>query len=404
MNQAAGVQSSTDTATAIRAASPPLPASALVRAATDPRTGTVDTRQLAQLLVDAGRSDPGKANAAYRAIEQQLSIADRARLAQDTRAEGTRQSDAVRGPSITGAAQGALGRGNHVAAQGSAIAAQGTRALVENPILSIQWENTRSAWTNDVGFSQPLQDALRSAGIAINPPNLVPPAGSVGPLSGHTPAQANNRNGAAAEQSIAARLRSQGYTVTTAPGTANAVQNGTRMVDVVGTRASADPRMHERIEIESKVGRTSYSGPAGRSATPQYEVAKDAERLAANRAARTGGLAMEARGATLAGGGKLLAGIGRVARPVGLVLDAVEVGTAFQADGNRIGQHTGRAASGLAGGALGGWGGATAGAAIGTAIFPGVGTVVGGVIGGIGGALGGDTLARGAFDAIKSWW
>ena len=103
---------------------------------------------------------------------------------------------------------------------------------------------------------------------------------------------------------------------------------------------------------------------------------------------------MEASGATSAGGGELLSKVGKVARPVGLVMDAVEVGSAFRADGNRIGENTGRAASGLAGGAAGGWGGAAVGAAVGTAIFPGVGTVVGGVIGGIGGALPGTRPAR----------
>lgn len=199
-------------------------------------------------------------------------------------------------------------------------------------------------------------------------------------------------------------MRGQGYTVTTAPSSTNAVQNGTRKVDVLATRANADPRMHERVEIESKVGKTDHSGPVSRSATPKYELAKDAGRLTANRAARVAGLHMEVRGSTLATGGKVLAGVGRVARPVGLVMDAVEVGSAFHADGNRIGENTGRAASGLAGGAAGGWGGAAAGAAIGTAIFPGVGTVVGGIVSGIGGAWGGDKLARGAFDTVKGWF
>jgi hypothetical protein len=404
MGQAASIQSETGIGRATTGGAGSPPAQSLIRSATDPKTGSVDTRQLARLLVDAGRTDPARANAAYQAIEEQLPLADRARLADDTRAAGAQASNAVPGPSITGAAQGAVQAGDRGVARGTALAAQGTRTLVENPILSIAWENTRSAWTNEVGFSQPLKDALRDAGITINPANLTPPTGSVGPLSGHTRAQANNINGAAAEQSIATRLRGQGYTVTTAPSGANSVQGGTRKVDVVGTRAAADPRMNERIEVESKVGRTSLGGPASKPATPQYEVAKDAARLQANRAARQGGLALEAEGATLARGGKVLAGVGRVARPVGLVLDAVEVGSAFKADGNRIGTHTGRAASGLAGGALGGWGGASAGAMIGTAIFPGVGTVVGGVLGGIGGALGGDKLARGAFDAVKSWF
>ena len=102
--------------------------------------------------------------------------------------------------------------------------------------------------------------------------------------------------------------------------------------------------------------------------------------------------------------GRVLEGVGKVARPVGIVLDAISLGQAYQADGGRIGENTGRTASGITGGALGGWGGAAAGAAIGTAIFPGVGTVVGGIIGGIGGALAGDAAGKGIFDTVKGWF
>ncbi len=371
----------------------------LVAGATDPSAGTVDTRQLAGMIVDAARSDPAQADAAYGAIEQQLGTADRGRLAQDTRAAGlalkaaNENDDAVPGPSITGAAQGAVQAGRTTMATGQTLAAAGKHQLVNNPILSIQWENTRSAWTGQAGFSQPLKDALSDAGITVNAPNMVPPSGSVGKASGYSAAQATNINGRVAEQSIATRLQSQGFTVTTAPGAANRVQNGTRVVDVVGTRADVDLRLGERIEVESKVGKTSLSGDVTTPATPKYEVAKDAERLADNRAIRTQGLDIEVKGSTLARGGEVLAKVGKVARPIGMVMDAVEIGSAFKADGNTVGENTGRAASGLAGGAAGGWGGAAAGAAIGTAVFPGVGTVVGGVIGGIAGAFAGDAAA-----------
>lgn len=93
-----------------------------------------------------------------------------------------------------------------------------------------------------------------------------------------------------------------------------------------------------------------------------------------------------------------------MARPIGIALDAVQIGTAFKADGNRVGQHTARAATSLVGGAAGGWAGAATGAAIGTAILPGVGTVVGGVVGGIVGAFAGDTVAGKTFDSVKSFF
>ena len=203
--------------------------------------------------------------------------------------------------------------------------------------------------------------------------------GSVGKSSGFSVGQANNINGTAAEVAIGNRLSNQGYDVQHQVS----VQDG-RRVDVVGTKTNADPRLAERVEIESKAGRTSKSEHV------MSEAVRDGQRLADNRALRTAGNVLE--------------GVGRVARPVGLVMDAVEVGSAYKADGNRIGENTGRAASGLAGSAAGGWGGAMAGAAIGTAIMPGVGTVVGGLIGGIGGALAGDGIGRSAFNAIRSWF
>lgn len=389
---------------------PAAPGTDLIARATNPATGAVDTRQLAEQIVHAAKTDPATANAAYQQIEQGLSFADRSRLAEDTRAVGVTggvanesdASNAVPGPSITGAAQGSITGGQWVANRGTARNAAGTQRLIDNPILTMQWENTTSAWTGKGGFSQPLQDALNDAGITINQANANPPPGSVGRNSGYSNGQATNINGPAAERAIGKRLTGLGWAVTTAPNPANRVQDGTRVVDVLGNRPDADPRMAERIEVESKVGYTSYNGDVNTSGTPKYEVAKDTQRLADNRAARTSGLEMETRGVTMATGGRVLESVGKVARPVGLVMDAVELGSAFKADGNQIGESTGRAASGIGGAALGGWGGAAAGAAIGTAIFPGVGTVVGGVIGGILGGVGGDAAGKGMFDGIKS--
>lgn len=280
-------------------------------------------------------------------------------------AEPTQAEVLAQHPSITGAAQG--------------LKDAGYSTLVDNPRLSIQWESTRSAWDGRVGFTPGMADVLDGQGLTINPDNLTPAPGSVGKSSGLTPAQANPRNGLAAEVAIESRLQGQGFETSRQVDVGNS-----RRVDVVGVRTHADPRLTERVEIESKAYR------AGVTERNVSEAVRDGQRLAEN--------------VNLRSAGRVLEGVGRVARPVGMVLDAVQVGSAFRADGNRVGENTGRAVSSLAGSAAGGWGGATMGAAIGTAILPGVGTVVGGLIGGIGGALLGDMGGRSAFDAVRSWF
>ena len=47
-------------------------ATQLIRQATDPRSGAVDTQQLAQWTVDAQRTHPENASEAYAAIEAEL--------------------------------------------------------------------------------------------------------------------------------------------------------------------------------------------------------------------------------------------------------------------------------------------------------------------------------------------
>ncbi len=343
----------------------PVNARDLVAGATDPGTGRVDTRALAALVVDASRQDFAAASRAHADIEAQLGPADAGRFNQDVR-------DAASGafptfPGATGVAQG--------------WADAGRRTLVDNPILSVRWESTTSPWTNRGGFTTGLTDVLRSAGI--EPPavvNPVPP-GAVGRNSGVPAAIASNINGAAARDAIADRFRADGFNVTTEVP----VQGGRRVVDVaVDVPNAADQRNAQRIEIESKLGRTSDG------AVVRGQAALDGERIANNRTLRAAGSTFEH--------------VGRGARPVGIALDVIEVGQAFRADGNQVGERTGRAASSVVGGAAGGWGGAALGATIGTAIFPGVGTVVGGIIGGIGGAIAGSELAKGAFDTIRSWF
>ena len=351
------------------------PAAEVVGRATDPRTGQVDTQRIANWVVEARQSDPQGAEAAHAAIERQL--LDSGRLVELGHYHQDVQQ-AARESLVPDAVPDAVPGGLWGAGQG--MVQQGGQLLRDNPILVKQWEPTTSAWTGKGGFTRGLTELLNAGGIQIAPTVNAPPPGSLGRTSGVPSAVANNTNGALARDAIADRWRAAGAQVATEVP----VQNGARVVDVVAEPPATDPRMQQRIEIESKVGRT------GLDSDIRGQVANDVAALEANRGVR--------------GAGQLLEHVGKVARPVGVVLDAISLTQAYQADGNRIGENTGRTASGIAGGALGGWGGAAAGAAIGTAIFPGVGTVVGGVIGGIAGAFGGDAAGRGIFDTVKGWF
>lgn len=363
-----------DGASGARAAPPPAPSPAadVVARATDTRTGTVDTQRLAHWVMDARRQDPQTADAAHAAIEAELLASghpgDVAHYHEDLLA-AARQS-AQPDPALPGG----------LWAPGQAWVNQGGQLLRDNPILIKRWEATTSAWTGKGGFSQGLTQLLQSHGIDVAATVHPAPPGSLNRHAGVPSAVANNTNGALARDAIADRFRAAGIpTRTEVP-----VLDGARRVDVVAEPPATDPRMRQRIEVESKVGRTTLDSDI------RGQVARDAEALQANRMLR--------------GSGRVLEGVGKVARPVGVVLDAISLNQAYRADGNRIGENTGRTASGVAGGALGGWGGAAAGAAIGTAIFPGVGTVVGGIVGGIGGALAGDAAGRGVFDTVKGWF
>lgn len=364
--------------------SSPSPAADVVARATDSRSGVVDTGRLAGWVVDARRQDPPTAEAAHAAIERELF--DAGRLVElGHYHEDLRQAAAADASARGGVPFADGGLADHAApgglwAAGQGMVQAGGQLLRDNPILVKQWEATTSAWTGRGGFTRGLTQLLNDGGIQIVPRLNAPPPGSLGRSSGVPAAVANNTNGALARDAIADRWRAAGVPVATEVP----VQGGTRVVDVVAQPPAADPRMAQRIEIESKVGRT------GLDSDIRGQVAKDVEALQANRSVR--------------GAGQLLENVGRVARPVGVVLDAVSLTQAYRADGNRIGENTGRTASGVAGGALGGWGGAAAGAAIGTAIFPGVGTVVGGVVGGIAGAFAGDAAGKGIFDTVKGWF
>ena len=288
--------------------------------------------------------------------------------------------------------------------------------LMENPILTREWQSTTSAWTQKGGFTDGAIDKLQAAGVSVNTNTLPTPANSRVPGGNYTAAQSTTFNGDLARDAIADNYRSAGYNVEIEAhydANLNPVDRasklaGDRFIDVaVDIPHPSNPRLNERLEIESKAFRVD----AGSISDAQLD--HDARSMSANRALRADALdqvgntsppANASANRTIRASGEVLEKVGRVARPVGLVMDAVQIGSAYRADGNQIGENTALAATKIAGGAAGGWGGAAAGAAIGTAIFPGVGTVIGGVIGGIGGAFAGEAAASGAFSAVKNFF
>ena len=344
-------------------------ASRLIAQVTDPRTGTVDVKALAGAVADAAHTSMPKASQAYADIEHALgqkSPADASRFNADVRDAVRFGTDAVTGTS-------------------TGLSAAGKRILVDNPILKKTWVSTTSPWTGKGGFTPGLEQMLKSHGIEVEARVQPRPPGGVGKTSGVPKEKAANINGSAARDQIADRYRAGGAEVKTEVKT----QGGSRVVDVQADVKAKDPRMNQRIEVESKLGRTSNG------ADVRLQAAKDGEALAEN--------------AKLRGLGSGLETAGKIARPLAIAGDAIQLGQAFHEDGNTIGVHTERTAAGVAGG----WAGAAAGAELGAAggaalgsVVPVLGTaaggIVGGIVGGVVGGIGGDSAGRAIFDGIKS--
>lgn len=255
----------------------------------------------------------------------------------------------------------------------------GGRILRDNPILEIQWQTTTSPVTGRDGFTAPLTTLLDDAGIIRDLPTNPRPAGGT---TSNGPA-ATTQNGNAARDAIADALRANPSYQNVQTEVHRETSLGSRYVDVVATVPGSRPEVNRQIEIESKLGRASAS------VDTRLQVAKDAERLTGNVNVRSLGTTLE--------------GVGRVARPIGIAIDAMQVGQAFRQDGNTFGDNTQRAAGSLAGGAAGAWGGAQLGATIGSFGGP-IGTVAGGVIGGIAGGIVGSGVGEKAVDLVKSWF
>ncbi|WP_078290948.1 methyl-accepting chemotaxis protein [Mycobacterium sp. D16R24] len=353
----------------------------LVSAVTNSETGEVDTQSLAWLVMDADRQDPARSDAAYQEISSALAERDPGFVDQFN---NDLVQEASNFPTVpgTGVAEG--------------VRHAGYKTLVKNPELTVRWEFTRSPWNEGGGFSGPLRQMLESHGIEVDPTIYPKPPGGVGKNSGKTMGQANNINGAEAEHETAKRYQAPGNVVQeqmqvlqngkrvpVTPG--EPYPTGSRRVDVqVDQPNPADPRNAKRIDIESKLGKTNSSNDP--ESLIRSEAERDGQRLSDNKALRAAGQTLEK--------------VGKVARPIGVVVDAVQLGEAFHADGNRVGEKTVEAGVNLAGGAAGAWAGAEIGASIGS-VVPGAGTVVGGIIGGVIGGVAGSGLASKGWSAVK---
>lgn len=353
--------------------SPPPPSSvatAVVARATDPATGVIDTAKLAAWVADAAAQSPQAASAAHAAIEAELGLGDAGRFNADVRtAFAARQDEGGATYSATGAAL--------------APGVSGSRILTDNPILEVQWRSTTSPITRGSGFTGPLQRLLDNAGIRSDFPVSPRPANGI---SVNGPG-ISTVNGNAARDALATQMQSSGeYRDVINERDGRIVRStslGDRHVDIAARQDGPRPQHARIVEVESKLGRASAS------VATRLQVAKDAERIADNVRVRGIGTALE--------------GIGRVARPIGIAIDAVQVGSAFRADGNTIGDNTQRAVGSLAGGAAGAWGGAQAGAAIGSFGGP-AGTIIGGVAGAAVGGIVGSGVGEKAVDWVKGWF
>lgn len=342
----------------------------LVAAATDSRTGFVDTRQLAQWVADAGKQSFGTASRAHAEIEAVLSDRnpmDAARFNQDV-AKAFQPGNGNTLPPLSAP----------VWVAGEALGEAGRGVLRENPILTVRWTSTENL-NGKSGFTSGLRGLLESKGIEVDSNVRPRPAEVV------SNARADRAlNGTAAQNAISAEFNTPPNSVRLevteqTPLVSDSRPTGQRRVDIVVDRPGATPETATRLDIESKLGRP------GLDSETRMEVNKDAWRLTRNSHMRTLGRGLDV--------------VGKAAKPVGVIVDAFTIGNAIQADGGEFGPTAQRTSAGVAGGIAGGaggaWGGAAAGAAIGS-VVPGIGTVAGGIVGGIIGAFGGSWLGESA--------
>jgi len=267
--------------------------------------------------------------------------------------------------------------------------------------LSVEWEFTRSPFNDKNGPSTPLSEKLNEHGIKHDKKkiNKAPVNSDMDRSKGI--GKLNNTNGALAEAALAEKLEKNGYHVDRQVTIKTPL--GERRLDIVATKNEGSPYFSENRLVESKQGYQSLPQVA-KDNNILSQIEKDAAILTEHKTKAPIPQAV----------GRILHAVGHVARPVGVVLGALEINQAYQADGNRIGVHTAEKIASVGGAAGGGFVGATGGVLLGAAagsFVPVFGTAVGAVVGGLGifaGGIGGGMLgeyaASGIFSKVKHWF
>jgi len=248
-----------------------------------------------------------------------------------------------------------------------------------------------------------LMKYLDDNGIAHNSRNkgdlhLIPAGSSATPTPTVPKERLNYHNGMIAAEAIAQEHQAKPHTKVQKNVMVD-TPKGRRDVDILVTRHQGTPKSEE-IRIESKLGKQNLPSVA-KGSNIRAQIDKDVAALAEH---RTKAPIPHAVGRTMYWAGK-------VARPLGTLLSGVEIHSAFQADGNKVGIHTVSKVAGIAGGAVGGiLGGAALGAALGS-VVPVAGTAIGAVLGGatalVGsmlGGLAGEAFASNTAQRIGNWF
>lgn len=357
----------------------------------EPNTDAVDTRALAEMAADELQRDPQNGGATLANIQLELASLDR---------DLVDKFNVDFSNVVMMLGNASVGAGHALVKEGRLRALWGYNILVENPKVRAILELTFAKYANEGGITPEVEQFLKKLGIEVSTGVNPAPRGSVGKPSNptrSTASKASNHNGKLAENAIADRYRAAGYEVSQH---VIVHENGERTVNGKRTKNSfeidiqadkshpTDPRLNERLEVESKAKRLNSI----KDIRSQAEAAS--ARLDENSKLRAAGESLEKNGARLARIG------GKVLRPLGVVMDAIAIGQAVHEDGNRFGEKAQRTTAGVAGGLAGAAAGAAIGASVGS-VIPVAGTLVGGIVGGAVGGIVGSGVGEKAYDAGK---
>jgi hypothetical protein len=169
------------------------------------------------------------------------------------------------------------------------------------------------------------------------------------------------------------------------------------------TLAQLEARVADRGAIKRAVGEAdravaAYDPPRAKVAASPAATKKAVE--AAAEGGSTMGKVASAAGDLASTGARVL---GKVAVPLGLAVDAIDIGSAIERDAQRADGKRSETTKAV-GRAAGGWGGAAAGAAAGAAVgsfVPVVGTAIGAIVGGVLGGLGGSQAGEAVAESVS---